>query len=84
MKPLKAISLIVLPLILLVSSQSCLVLYKKDNGKHKGWYKNKKNPHNPKYNKLKDNKNALYEMDNNQMPYLQHIAQIDENSNWIN
>lgn len=30
----------------LVSTASCVVK-KHDNGKHKGWYKNKKNPHNP-------------------------------------
>jgi len=32
---------------------SCLVLVPKDNGKHKGWYKNPKNPHNPKHGKGK-------------------------------
>lgn len=32
----------------LFSTTSCVVfLEKKDNGKHKGWYKNPKNPHHP-------------------------------------
>jgi hypothetical protein len=35
--------------ILFVSGTSCMVktTAKKDNGKHKGWYKNRHNPHNP-------------------------------------
>jgi hypothetical protein len=57
---------------LLLGTQSCIVLNKKDNGKHKGWYKNKKNPHNPKHNNSKKNKNAHYEKYNKQMPYQQH------------
>lgn len=34
---------------ILFSAASCLVLVnpKHDNGKHKGWYKNPNNPHNP-------------------------------------
>ncbi|MDQ3109119.1 MAG: hypothetical protein M3R17_04415 [Bacteroidota bacterium] len=32
----------------LISANSCTVrTYKKDNGKHKGWYKNPNNPHHP-------------------------------------
>ena len=34
----------------LINLNSCVV-YKKDNGKHKGWYKNKKNPHHPRHTK---------------------------------
>lgn len=30
-----------------LSLNSCVITTHKDNGKHKGWYKNKKNPHNP-------------------------------------
>jgi hypothetical protein len=33
--------------VLLMSQTSCMVFYKKDNGKHKGWYKNSNNPHHP-------------------------------------
>lgn len=33
--------------ILVLSQTSCLVTHKKDNGKHKGWYKNPNNPHHP-------------------------------------
>jgi hypothetical protein len=36
-----------LSLLLLCSFSSCLVVTKTDNGKHKGWYKNPHNPHNP-------------------------------------
>ena len=33
---------------ILFFSTSCTVLiFKHDNGKHKGWYKNPNNPHNP-------------------------------------
>jgi hypothetical protein len=35
----------------LLFTTSCVVVtpgVKKDNGKHKGWYKNRNNPHNPK------------------------------------
>ena len=31
----------------LLAAPSCATLVKKDNGKHKGWYKNTNNPHNP-------------------------------------
>ena len=41
----------IIPIILftlsLLSQTSCVVVHKSDNGKHKGWYKNPKNPHNP-------------------------------------
>lgn len=33
--------------LLAVASMSCKVIYKKDQGKHKGWFKNKNNPNNP-------------------------------------
>jgi len=32
---------------MLLYMSSCIVVLKKDNGKHKGWYKNTNNPHNP-------------------------------------
>jgi hypothetical protein len=31
----------------LFSTSSCLII-KSDNGKHKGWFKNSNNPHNPR------------------------------------
>jgi hypothetical protein len=34
---------------LLISSTSCVVLVKEDNGRHRGWFKNPKNPHNVFY-----------------------------------
>ncbi|MES2589208.1 MAG: hypothetical protein V4622_09515 [Bacteroidota bacterium] len=37
----------------LLNLQACVVVHKKDNGKHKGWYKNKRNPHNPNTVKVK-------------------------------
>ncbi len=30
-----------------LSQTSCVTYQKKDNGKHKGWYKNPNNPHHP-------------------------------------
>jgi flagellar basal body-associated protein FliL len=83
MKRLKVMILIVLSMVILMGTQSCLVLTKKDNGKHKGWYKNKKNPHNPKHNNSKKNKNAYYVKYNKQMPNLQHKAFIPISSNNI-
>ena len=46
MKTSKKIAIIVLSILFVLSLTSCAVLVKKDNGKHKGWYKNKNNPHN--------------------------------------
>lgn len=31
----------------LLSATSCVVLVKRDNGRHKGWFKHPQNPHNP-------------------------------------
>jgi hypothetical protein len=49
MKFRKNVSFIIVAAILVslfaFTSASCMV--KKDNGKHKGWYKNPKNPHHP-------------------------------------
>ena len=47
MKTLRTIAILVLCMGLLFSATSCVVLVKKDNGKHKGWFKNSNNPHNP-------------------------------------
>ena len=47
MKPFRTIFISVLCLGLLFSTISCAVILQKDNGKHKGWYKNTNNPHNP-------------------------------------
>jgi hypothetical protein len=38
---------------LLFNASACFVIAKKDNGKHKGWYKNKRNNHNPRSTKKK-------------------------------
>jgi hypothetical protein len=40
----RSIAILIFPA-LLISQTSCIVFYKKDNGKHKGWYKNPNNPH---------------------------------------
>jgi hypothetical protein len=47
MKSLRAISILVLCIMFLFASSSCVVLVRKDNGLHKGWFKNPGNPHNP-------------------------------------
>lgn len=47
------ISIIVISVVMLTSANSCVLLVKdgtsvkKDSGKHRGWTKNKKNPHHP-------------------------------------
>lgn len=33
--------------VLLIIQSSCVVITTKDNGKHKGWHKNRNNPHHP-------------------------------------
>ncbi|MDQ3192237.1 MAG: hypothetical protein M3Q58_11655 [Bacteroidota bacterium] len=47
MKFLKRIAVVVLLAGLIFNLSSCIILYPKDNGKHKGWFKNSKNPHHP-------------------------------------
>jgi hypothetical protein len=47
MRTLKKIAILLLCTGLLFSTSSCVVLVKKDNGKHKGWFKNPNNSHNP-------------------------------------
>ena len=47
MKTFKTIATLLLCLVLLFGVTSCVVLVKKDNGRHKGWFKNPNNPHNP-------------------------------------
>jgi hypothetical protein len=46
MKTLKHIIWMALPLAVVLSNSSCVVV-KHDNGKHKGWTKNSNNPHHP-------------------------------------
>ena len=47
MKKIRIVVILIFCIGLIVSTQSCTVLIRKDNGKHKGWYKNTNNPHNP-------------------------------------
>ncbi len=42
---------LVIFIVLLFCTASCVVLLKENNEKHKGWYKNTNNPHNPKSTK---------------------------------
>ena len=51
MRIAKKVAIIALCFMLLFSTTSCVVLFHKDNGKHKGWTKNSKNPHNPNSSK---------------------------------
>ncbi len=46
MKPFRTVIILALCAGLLFSVTSCTVFVKKDNGKHKGWFKNPNNPHN--------------------------------------
>jgi hypothetical protein len=47
MKSSRIFAAILLFTAILFTAESCVVLVKDDNGKHKGWYKNPKNPHHP-------------------------------------
>jgi hypothetical protein len=46
MKPLKTIAIVLVCCMgLLFGSTACAVYVKKDQGNHRGWYKNSNNPH---------------------------------------
>lgn len=47
-KTIKIASTMLLCSVLLLSTTSCFVAVSGDNGRHKGWYKNSNNPHNPR------------------------------------
>lgn len=47
MKTLKTISIMSLSVFLVINLTSCFIVLEKENGKHKGWYKNPNNPHHP-------------------------------------
>jgi hypothetical protein len=50
MKAFSKILAIFICMSFLFSTTSCVVFRPKDQGKHKGWYKNRHNPHNPNTN----------------------------------
>ena len=47
MKTFRTFVILALCIGLLFNTTSCVVLVTKDNGKHKGWFKNPHNPHHP-------------------------------------
>jgi len=47
MKTIKTVVILSLGIGLLLSTTSCVVMTPKDNGNHKGYYKNSNNPHHP-------------------------------------
>jgi len=47
MKIFRTVALLALCTGLLLSVTSCAVMVQRDNGNHKGWYKNSNNPHHP-------------------------------------
>lgn len=47
MKLFRKIAVLALSAGILFGASSCAVMVQKDNGKHKGWYKNSNNPHHP-------------------------------------
>jgi hypothetical protein len=60
MKIFKAIATLLFCMAFLFNVTSCRVVYfKKDNGKHKGWYKNPHNPHNPNHVENKNPGNGV-------------------------
>jgi hypothetical protein len=71
---------IVLCTLLIFSTTGCYVTSRNDNGKHKGWFKNVNNPHNPKSKKNKGKSHRLIQK-NNQSFYFHDsngIARHDE------
>lgn len=50
MKTVRLYTVLLIGLVFMFSTTSCFVVVSKDNGKHKGWYKNPKNPHHPRSN----------------------------------
>jgi hypothetical protein len=49
MKKIGALLILTLSIGLLLGSTSCTVFFARDNGKHKGWYKNPDKGHNPNF-----------------------------------
>lgn len=47
MKSVRTTITLLVGIVLLFSVTSCVVLVGKDNGQHRGWYKNSNNPHHP-------------------------------------
>ena len=47
MKKVKLFAVVIMSAGLLLGTSSCFIAVSKDNGQHKGWYKNPNNPHNP-------------------------------------
>ena len=62
MKSFKKITILVFCVGLLFATSSCVVV-RKDNGLHKGWFKNRNNPHHPNSTnpgKAKHKKKKMY------------------------
>lgn len=66
----KILALFLFCILLFFSTSSCTVLMPANNGQHKGWFKNPRNPHNPRYHKTikpfkSDTKHVIIINDNN-------------------
>lgn len=51
MKTIRLFTTLMIGIVFLFSTSSCFVYVDKDNGKHRGWYKNPNNPHHPQSTK---------------------------------
>lgn len=56
MKTLRTLVIVIICTMFLFSAVSCVVLVKKDNGKHKGWSKNTNSPNSSNSEKSKRKK----------------------------
>ncbi len=56
MNTIRKFTLLILYIVLILGVTGCYVTGKKDNGNHKGWFKNTNNPHNPGYKNSKSSK----------------------------
>ena len=76
MKQFKSIAILLLLTSFLFSASSCVVLRKKDNGKHKGWYKKQNKKQNPVRGKS-NVKNNNYSVEASRRQSCLKLSEID-------
>ena len=70
MNNIRKFGFILLCTLLLFGATGCYTTGKKDNGNHKGWYKNTNNPHNPKSKKNKGKSHTSIQKSNQAFDFL--------------
>ncbi len=72
MKQTRRVGFIVLCALLFFGTTGCYVTNKKDNGNHKGWFKNTNNPHHPKSKKNKGKSHKSTQQSNQSFNFPDH------------